>query len=97
MDVVSACYEDYQQTGSLSLSNVVVNIGAGSLKGFAMSKLRIGCKNPHFNNDIVRKVTNGLMETGEGMLIDLGKCMLTGYLYDPLENKQTQESRLHHP
>ncbi len=45
MDVVSACYEGYQQTGNLSLTNVVVNISTGSLKRFDMSNLRIGCQN----------------------------------------------------
>lgn len=86
MDVVSACYEDYKQTGSLSLSNIAINIGVGSLKGYAMSNLRFRCQNPRISDDVIRKVTNGLMETGEGMLIDLGKCMLTGYPYDPLES-----------
>ena len=87
-DFASACYEDYQYTGSLDAKNVVVNMGASALKGAAMNTLRFGDEDPNLYLDIMRKISNGFIGAGAGMAIDDTKCDLTGYNYDPVESFQ---------
>ncbi len=87
-DFASACYEDYQNTGSLDAKNVIANMGASSLKGAAMSTLRIHGEDPNIYIDIARKIGNGFIETVAGMTIDAVKCDLTGYTFDSVESFQ---------